>query len=38
MREKLELILLPPQEKKEVSEQDIAKAYIDIMNLLLNNG
>lgn len=34
MREKLELILLPPKEKKEVTKEDIAKAYIDIINLL----
>jgi hypothetical protein len=32
---KLELVLLPPEERKEVTKEDIAKAYIDIINLLL---
>ncbi len=33
--EKLELILLPPSENKEVTEEDIAKAYAEIINILI---
>lgn len=33
--EKLELILLPPKEKKEVTKEDIVKAYTKLI-LLLN--
>jgi len=36
MREKLELELLPPKEKKEVTDEEIAEAYIKIINLFLN--
>ena len=32
--EKLELILLPPKEKKEVSKEEIAEAYTKLILLL----
>lgn len=34
-QDKIELILLPPADRKEVTEEDIAKTYTDIINLLL---
>ena len=36
--EKLELILLPPKEKKEVSKEEIAKAYTKLIILLNKNN
>lgn len=33
----IELVLLPPKEKKEVTDKDVAKAYIDIINALSGN-
>ncbi len=36
-KEKLELVLLPPKEKKEVTDEAIAKAYIDIISALSGN-
>jgi len=33
-REKIELVLLPPKERKEVTEEDIADAYIKLISLL----
>ena len=34
MKEKIELVLLPPKEKKEVTQEDIAKAYAEMIMLL----
>lgn len=34
MSEDIELVLLPPKERTEVTKEDIAKAYIEIINLL----
>ena len=34
MKEKIELVLLPPKEKKEVTQEEIAKAYADMIMLL----
>ena len=34
MLEKIELVLLPPSEKKQVTEEDIARAYAEIINIL----
>lgn len=33
-REKIELILLPPKERKEVTEEDIVKFYATLIMLL----
>ena len=35
MNEKIELELLPPKEKKEVTQEEIAKAYAEIIMLLI---
>lgn len=37
MLDKIELVLLPPSEKKEVTEEDIASAYAEIINILTSN-
>lgn len=34
MKEKIELVLLPPKEKKEVTQEEIAKAYADMIMIL----
>ncbi len=34
MLEKIELVLLPPSEKKEITEEDVARAYAEIINIL----
>ena len=34
MKEKIELVLLPPKEKKEVTQEEIAKAYAEMIMLL----
>lgn len=33
-KEKIELILLPPKERKEVTEEDIAKFYATLIMIL----
>lgn len=32
--QKLELVLLPPKEKEKVTDEDIARAYAEMINIL----